>query len=144
MPTSGRTPSRAYTTLMSRRTWSLAEKLAILAEMAVPGAIVMEVARRHGIAQSLLYRWRQDAATAALATATFAKPSPSFVPVVIDAAPAAPPLQRPNRKRPEPAGAAPLTSIIEIDLIGGRTVRATSDVDAGALARIVAALEGKT
>ena len=51
MPTSGRTASRSYTTLTSRRTWSLAEKSVILAEMAVPGAIVMAVARRHGIAQ---------------------------------------------------------------------------------------------
>ena len=144
MPTSGRTTSRSFTTLTSRRTWSLAERQQILAEMAVPGAIVMAVARRHGIAQSLLYRWRQDAATLALASAAFAKSPASFVPVVIDAAPAELPLQRPNRQRPEPAGAAPLASIIEIDLAGGRTVRAMADVDAAALARIVAALEGKT
>ena len=142
MPTSGRTASRSYTTLTSRRTWSLAEKSVILAEMAVPGAIVMAVARRHGIAQSLLYRWRQDAATAALASAAFAKSLPSFVPVVIDAVPAAPPPSRPARKRPEPAIVAPLASIIEIDLAGGRTVRATANVDLEALARIVAALEG--
>jgi transposase len=142
VPTSGRTTSGSYTTLTSRRSWSLAEKQQVLAEMAVPGAIVMEVARRHGIAQSLLYRWRQDAATAALSAAALAKPTPSFVPVVIDAAPAPPPPPRPARKRSEPAAAAPLASIIEVDLAGGRTVRAMSDIDAGALARIVAALEG--
>jgi transposase len=135
----------SYTSLTTRRTWSFAEKSAILAEMAVPGAIVMAVARRHGIAQSLLYRWRQDAATAALATAAVAEAPPSFVPVVIDAAPAASPVPpRPSRKRAEPAGVAPLASIIEIDLPGGRTVRAMADIDAAALARIVAALEGNT
>jgi transposase len=143
VPTSGRTTSGAYTALTTRRIWSLAEKSAILAEMAVPGAVVMDVARRHGIAQSLLYRWRQDAASAALATAATAKPQQSFVPVVIDAAPAAPPPSRPVRTRPVSAGVVAPASIIEIDLAGGRTVRATSDVDAGALARIVAALEGK-
>jgi transposase len=142
VPTSGRTNSGAYTTLSARRIWSLSEKSAILAEMAVPGAVVMELARRHGIAQSLLYRWRQDAATAALLTATAVKPAPTFVPVVLNAAPAAP-LPRPARQRGEPAVAGPLASIIEIDLAGGRTVRATADVDVGALARIVAALEGK-
>ena len=142
MPTPGRTTSGAYATLTSRRIWSLSEKSAILAEMAVPGAVVMEVARRHGIAQSLLYRWRQDAATTALASAAVAKSPPGFVPVVIDAAPAAAPRPRPARKRPEPTVVASLASIIEIDLAGGRTVRATADIDAGALARIVTALEG--
>ena len=134
---SGRTASGAYTTLSSRRIWSFAEKAAILAEMAVPGAIVMEVARRHGIAQSLLYRWRQDAATAALSN-----PAPVFVPVVLNASPTVQPTPRPVRKRREPPVGTALASIIEIDLIGGRTVRVTADIDLSALARIVTALEG--
>ena len=66
-----------FTALSSRRIWSLAEKRSILAEMAAPGAIVMEVARRRGIAQSLLYRWRSDAVAAA------AKAPPAFLPVSI-------------------------------------------------------------
>ena len=142
MPTSGRTALSTYTTLTSRRNWSLSEKAAILAEMAVPGAVVMEVARRHGIAQSLLYRWRQDAATAAFSSATAAKLPPVFVPVVVDAALAAPAALRHAGTRREPAIMPPSASIIEIVLTGGRTVRTTADVDAGALARIVAALEG--
>ena len=93
---------------------------------------------------SLLYRWRQDAATAALASAAAAKAPPTFVPVVVEAAPATPPPRRPARKRPGPAGVAPTASIIEIDLAGGHTLRATADVDAVALARIVAALESKS
>ena len=142
MPTSGRTALSTYTTLTSRRNWSLSEKSAILAEMSVPGAIVMDVARRHGIAQSLLYRWRQDAATAAFSSATAAKLPPAFVPVVVDAAPAAPAALRLAGARREPAIAPPSASIIEIGLTGGRIIRTTADVDAGALARIVAALEG--
>ena len=108
--------------------------------MAAPGAIMMAVARRHGIA--LLYRWRQDAATAALVGGAVAKPGPSFVPVVIEAAPRAPTQPRPASERSVPDGASSQAPIIEIDLAGGRTLRVTADIDAGALARIVAALEG--
>jgi transposase len=134
MPTSGHTTG-PFTTLSTRRSWSLAEKRAILHEMAVPGAIVMEVARRYGISQSLLYRWRSDAAAAAIS-----KPPPAFVPVAIEA----PPGLRstlPATRLATPA-VGHLVSVIEIGLVCGRTVRATADVDAVALARIVAALEG--
>ena len=124
MPASGHTTG-AFTALATRRSWTIAEKGAILDEMAVPGAIVMDVSRRHGIAQSLLYRWRTDAAAAAAKL----KPPPVFVPVAIEAPPSPSP--------PMPA----LATIIEIDLAGGRTLRATVDVDAAALARIAAALE---
>ena len=142
MPTSGHTTSRSYAALTSRRSWSLAEKSAILAEMAVPGAIVMAVARRHGIAQSLLYRWRQDAATAAVASAAAAKAPPAFVPVVVDAEPVmlAPPRPQPHEHETAP----PSATIIEIGLADGRTLRTTADVNAGALARIVAVLERAT
>lgn len=126
MPTSGHTTG-SFTALATRRSWTLAEKRTILAEMAVPGAIVMEVARRHGIAQSLLYRWRSDAVAAA------AKSPPAFMPVALEG----PPVPAP----PVPPGVAPLASVVEIDLAGGRTVRATTDIDAAALTRIVAALE---
>ena len=136
MPTSGHTTG-SFTALATRRSWTLAEKRTILAEMAVPGAIVMEVARRHGIAQSLLYRWRSDAAAAAIS-----KPPPAFVPVAIEA-PLALPSTLPATRLASPA-VAHLVSVIEIGLVCGRTVRAMADIDAGALARIVAALESKT
>jgi transposase len=128
VPASGHTTG-VFTALAARRSWSLAEKRAILDEMAVPGAIVMEVARRHGIAQSLLYRWRTDAAAAAAKL----KPPRVFVPVAIEAPLALPP----GHSSSMPA----LATIIEIDLVGGRTVRVTADIDAAALTRIVATLE---
>jgi len=105
VPASGHTTRAAFAALSSRRIWSLVEKRAILAEMAMPGAVVMEVARRHGIAQSLLYRWRSDAAKATAA----AKAAP--------------------RKIVAKARPSPLASIIEIDLGNGRTVRATTDIE---------------
>ena len=134
---SGPATTKSFTALSSRRSWSLEDKRAILAEMAVPGAILMEVARRHSVAQSLLYRWRSDAAAAAVS-----KLPPAFVPVAIEARPALP-STLPATRLATPAVAHP-ASVIEIDLIGGRTVRAMADIDAGALARIVAALESKT
>ena len=137
VPTSGHTTEGTFTALAARRSWTLAEKQAILAEMAVPGTIVMELARRHGIAQSLLYRWRTDAA----AVAARSRPPPAFVPVAIEAPSpvTAPPIA--SELLPL-ALAAPLASVIEIGLVCGRTLRVMADVDAIALARIVAALEG--
>ena len=41
-----------------RRRYSEAEKAALMAETDVSGRTVAEVARRHGMAESLLYNWR--------------------------------------------------------------------------------------
>jgi transposase len=43
----------------TRRSWSKQQKLAIVAEVDVGGATLSEVARRHGIHSSLLFRWRR-------------------------------------------------------------------------------------
>src|SRR4029077_16218959 len=42
-----------------RRRWSKDEKARIVEETLAPGAVVSEVARRHGVAQSLLFTWRR-------------------------------------------------------------------------------------
>src|SRR5580692_12139116 len=47
-----------------RRRWSSDEKARIVEETLAPGAVVSEVARRHGVAQSLLFTWRRLARTA--------------------------------------------------------------------------------
>ena len=50
-----------YTHVMTtRRKWSAAEKRAIVAEIDVAGGSVSEVARKHGVHTSLLFRWRRD------------------------------------------------------------------------------------
>ena len=46
------------------RRWSRDEKARIVEETLMPGAVVSEVARRHGVAQSLLFTWRRQARTA--------------------------------------------------------------------------------
>ena len=137
--------------MATRRIWSTADRQRIVGEATVPGANASAVARRNGVAQSLLYRWRKEAA-AALAAPT-GEPAPrhdgrpakcdtAFVPVAVLAAPqlTVPPVP--------PAPVTPVTpSLIEITLAAPagwvRTERVSADVDANALARIVAALEGK-
>jgi len=42
-----------------RRRWTAAEKLGIVEETLLPGESVSAVARRHGVAANLLYRWRR-------------------------------------------------------------------------------------
>jgi transposase len=80
VPTSGHRSERSYAALSTRRAWSPSEKRAIVSESSTPGASVSAVARRHGVAQSLLYRWRKDAAVGA-------GTAPAFVPVSIAALP---------------------------------------------------------
>lgn len=42
-----------------RRRWSTEQKLHIIEESYLPGMSVSEVARRHGVAANLLFRWRK-------------------------------------------------------------------------------------
>ena len=126
-----RTSPREFEIVAStRRRWSREQKRAIVNEIVAAGGSVSEVARRHGVRTSLLFRWRRDqqreqsnGAEAAPAT------TPKFLPVRLP-----PP-------RAEPSSTVKSGSI-EIVLSGGRTVRVGSDVDTTALVRVIAALEG--
>ena len=115
----------------TRRRWSTEQKRAIVKEIAATGSSVSEVARRHGVHASQLFRWRRDLPTergndvqvAPMAT-------PKFLPVRL-------PPPRAETSSPARNGA------IEIALAGGRAVRVGSDVDTEALVRIIEALEGR-
>src|SRR5438067_3989335 len=61
-----------------RRSWSAAEKAAIIAESYGAGETVCSVARRHGLTPQQLFTWRRLARQAALSPATM------FVPAVVD------------------------------------------------------------
>jgi transposase len=107
----------------TRRQWPQEQKLAILAEVDAPGSSVSQVARRHGLRSSLLFRWRRD-----FRKGTGPKPVvPSFVPVRL------PP--------PRATDAQGRSGIIEVVLANGRTVRVGADVDTAVLMRIIDALE---
>ena len=115
----------------TRRSWSRAQKLALVAEIGVGDTTLSEVARRHGIHTSLLFRWRRDLEPASRheADGNAARPTASrplgFVPVML----------------PPPMSPEPKASVIDIEIAGGRRLRVAPDVDTTALMRIVAGLE---
>ena len=134
-----RTTPRYDVIATTRRSWSRQQKQAIIGEIDDSGATLSEVARRHGIHSSLLFRWRRDLGsplapppTEAQADALASTRSPSFVPLMLAA---------PTTPTPE-ASVAGKVGGIEITIAGGRTVRVATDVDTAALVRIIAALEG--
>jgi transposase len=110
----------------ARRRWSEEEKQAIIEESKTNP--VARVAKKHGVAASLLFRWRKMQGIGAR------RPRPSketdFVPIAL----------------PAPASGLPLAAaqgVIEIVLGGGRRVIVGGDVDTCALKRVIAALETK-
>lgn len=146
-----RTTPRFEVIASTRRSWGAEQKRAIIGEIGVGDATLSDVARRHGIHTSLLFRWRRDLGAEVPATASephrgstpsAPRPALSFVPVML-----APPAQSAPPAAPcsmtsgamKSAGMEP--GIIEIVIVGGRTVRVGPDVDASALVRIIAALE---
>ena len=112
----------------TRRRWSDEErKQAVEATLTSP---VSAVARKYGMAKSLLFRWRKEARLAAKRKAIA-----PFVPVQIAAAPIA--------VVNVPASAMPVVSIIEIELSNGHKLRVSGTVEAQALRQVIAALDGR-
>ena len=118
----------------TRRRWTAEERRRIVAESET--APVSVVARRHGIAVSLVFRWRRQAGLPGKRAAV-KKADAVFVPVML-AAPPAPeaPLETPRVQAPD-------GGLIEIELAGGRRVRLSGPVDVQALKRVIAVLEGQ-
>jgi transposase len=110
-----------------RRRWSRDDKMRIIEETLAPGAVVTEIARRHGIATSLVFTWRRRARLA-----TVASRGPRLVPVQVAAAESVQSIETPAaipaRKR---------RGVIEIELGDGRRVSVDEDVDAEALGRVL-------
>ena len=110
-----------------RRRWSLQDKLQIVEETLQPGVKVSEVARRHGLAPSVVFTWRRLAREGRLGDT-----GPAFVPVEIT---------------PVPVQAAPMvsssrrTGLIEIVLGRGRRIRVDREVDPEALRRVLQVVE---
>jgi transposase len=122
-----------------RRRWSQDDKLRIVEETLVPGAKVTEVARRNGIAASVVFTWRRQART-------IEKVGPCFAPVQIAAAETsgenAKPLSDDDRRlRPVPVARV---GLIEIDLGNRRRIRVDAQVDPDALARVLDVLERRS
>jgi transposase len=118
----------------TRRRWTAEERRRIVAESET--APVSVIGRRHGIAVSLVFRWRRQAGLPGKRAAV-KKADAVFVPVML-AAPPAPeaPLETPRVQAPD-------GGLIEIELAGGRRVRLSGPVDVQALKRVIAVLEGQ-
>lgn len=111
----------------TRRRWSDEERRQAVEEtQSLP---VSAVARKHGIAKSLLFRWRKEAGL----TGKRRKDAP-FVPVRIASAPSI------SLPLPVTARAAPEPGMIEIELSGGIKLRLSGAVKAEALRQVIAAL----
>ena len=119
-----------------RRRWSKDEKARIVGETLAPGAVVSEVARRHGVAQSLLFTWRRLARR----TEPTGRDGSILLPVEIDATAPAPLLETARPSRSAPGGRRTRSGVIEIELGSGNRVRVDSDVDADALRRVLSVM----
>ena len=110
-----------------RRRWSLQDKLQIVEETMQLGVKVSEVARRHGLAPSVVFTWRRLAREGRLGNAR-----PAFMPVEITPVPVqtTPAVSPPRR-----------TGLIEIVLGRGRRIRVDREVDAEALRRVLQVVE---
>ncbi|SCZ14646.1 transposase [Microvirga guangxiensis] len=105
-----------------RRRWSADEKARILVEAMAPGAVVSDVARRHGISPQHLFTWRRQAMREA-------DDHPlAFTPVLVapDTPQSAPPARR--------------EAVIKI-VVEGAVNRVPSGADGTTLARVLHALK---
>lgn len=129
-----------------RRRWTFAEKARIVEASFDAEASVCAIARRHGIAQGLLFTWRRQAREGRLGGPDQA---PLFVPVAtsLEPTPSVPALRPPAStavaETPPSRRSRRKTGVIEIDLGGGRRLKVDRDVDAGALRRVLDALDGR-
>jgi transposase len=115
------------------RRWGPEEKLRIVRETLLPGTVIADVARRHGIGTGLLYTWRK----AMLASAVS-----GFAPVEVQPAlevesrpPATPKTAGPGRR--------PSSGRIEIEFPSGLRVRVDGGVDDTVLRGVLAALDDR-
>jgi len=67
-----------------RRKWSAEEKAEIIAESLAEGAVVSEVARRHGLSPQQLFGWRARLRDAVRASAPSSDATPAFVPAIVE------------------------------------------------------------
>lgn len=111
----------------------------VVAESYVPGTQIRELAARHGICTSLVYRWRRERASAAGTGSAL-----RLVPVCLVEEPRVTKTQQ-ELPRPAPAAApraAAKPASMEIEFPGGVRVRVDESVSQAALRRMVAVLRG--
>jgi transposase len=118
-----------------RRRFSDDDKARIIGETLAPGAVVSEIARRHGLSPQQLFGWRRQARQTASTSA--GKEAPLFVPAVVDAPLPMPPLRN---RAPKRARADSISGFIEVT-IDGVTIRIGRGADARTIAAVIRALK---
>ena len=110
-----------------RRDWTDEQKLSIIAESCQDGAVISDVARRHGLRPQQLFNWRNEFRKRK--TGLVCGGTPAFAPIMIadDRLSAA----------PAEVADAPLIEIV----LDGATVRTRGAVDAKALAAVLRAVK---
>jgi transposase len=118
-----------------RREWTDEEKLAIIAESCQEGAVISDVARRHGLRPQQLFTWRNGLRKREAARRLCVGASggmPAFAPVMI------------ADERPAVAVETPavIGGAYQIEIVfGGATVRLHGGVDGKALAAVLSAVK---
>lgn len=113
-----------------RRQFASDFKARIVEETLVAGAVVSEVARRHGLTPQQVFTWRRQAREAVASSESRA---PQFVPAIVETVLPSPVLRARQRKRTGQANRSSGSIEVEID---GMTVR----IGPGAEARTVTAV----
>ena len=130
-----------------RRKWTEAEKAALLAEVEAEGGKVSVVARRHRVAESLLYNWRAACKAAVAAARVGAdgvrpawrcRPRRCGGPALLAAPQAA------RSEPPERRSSDDRVGMIELDLPTGARLRVDAFVNETALARVLRAMKRAT
>ena len=124
-----------------RRRWPAETKARIVVESFEPGAVVSEVARRHGLSPQQVFGWRHQARSmvvdAVRDVPALPKPEAAFAPVIVESA-AAKPTTPPQCERP----VATIAEAASIEIaLGGAMVRVRGAVDPKALTAVLKALK---
>jgi transposase len=125
-----------YARVERRRQWTAQEKAALLAEIDAEGGKVRLVARRHRIAESVLYNWR-----AARKAASAMMPTPmetAFVPLGLLGGPSPREPALPAQMNNGAAGG------IKIMLPNGTRLSVDASVNEQALSRVLRAMKSAT
>jgi transposase len=116
-----------------RRAHDATFRARVVAESMSPGARIQDLARRHGVCASLIYRWRREASPQVGRASAV-----QLVPVQVSDG------GESGRRAAASGGATKprSTGIIEIELEGGVRIRVSGEVSLPALRRVVAAIRG--
>jgi transposase len=121
-----------------RRQFSEDFKAGIVEETLVPGAIISEVARRHGLTPQQVFTWRRQARQPAAGTDS---ETPRFVPAVVVAPLPAHTLRGGRRKRTRQVDRTSGNIEVEIE---GVTVRIGRGAEAKTVVAVLRALKAST